>query len=177
MKLRPASERDIDRIMEIIEEGRASLAALGIDQWQGNYPNRSTIRDDISRGDSHVVCLDDGRIAATAVIGLDGEPLYDLITDGSWLTGSTSDNPTYAVVHRVAVSTTCKGLGVGRFLMTAIEQHAAAVGRLSVRIDTHAGNAPMRKLIERSGYTRCGIVRINHNEGTTRERIAYEKLL
>ena len=69
--------------MSILADGRASLAALGIDQWQGGYPHRAVIEDDTARGDSYVVEADD-RIVATAMIGFSGERDYDRIEEGSW---------------------------------------------------------------------------------------------
>ena len=85
--------------MSILADGRASLAALGIDQWQGGYPHRAVIEDDTARGDSYVVEADD-RIVATAMIGFSGERDYDRIEEGSWLTSCTSERPCYGVVHR-----------------------------------------------------------------------------
>lgn len=84
--------------MSILADGRASLAALGIDQWQGGYPHRAVIEDDTARGDSYVVEADD-RIVATAMIGFSGERDYDRIEEGSWLTSCTSERPCYGVVH------------------------------------------------------------------------------
>ena len=78
--------------MSILADGRASLAALGIDQWQGGYPHRAVIEDDTARGDSYVVEADD-RIVATAMIGFSGERDYDRIEEGSWLTSCTSERP------------------------------------------------------------------------------------
>lgn len=176
MLFRASTESDIDRIMEIIEEGRAALAALGVDQWQGGYPNRDAVAGDVARGESFVV-EDEGQVLATAMISLGGEAIYDRLTGGAWLTASTSDAPRYAVVHRVAVSNACTGRGVGGFLMASAEGHARACGCESVRVDTHERNAPMRRLLERAGYARCGIVLIDHAEGATPERTAYEKTL
>ena len=152
--------------MSILADGRASLAALGIDQWQGGYPHRAVIEDDTVRGDSYVVEADD-RIVATAMIGFSGERDYDRIEEGSWLTSCTSERPCYGVVHRVAAT----------FLLARAEELARANGSASVRIDTHPGNAPMRKLLAKAGYEQCGIIYIAHAEGGTPERIAYERLV
>ena len=46
-----------------------------------------------------------------------------------------------------------------------------------MRIDTHPGNAPMRRLLLKRGYAECGTVYIDHAEGATPDRVAYEKLL
>ena len=162
--------------MSILADGRASLAALGIDQWQGGYPHRAVIEDDTARGDSYVVEADD-RIVATAMIGFSGERDYDRIEEGSWLTSCTSERPCYGVVHRVAVASDGTTRGAATFLLARAEELARANGSASVRIDTHPGIAPMRKLLAKAGYEQCGIIYIAHAEGGTPERIASERLV
>lgn len=177
VQFRKTNSIDIDSIMEILAEGRASLASLGIDQWQGGYPHRGVIEGDVAQGDSFVVCDEDGCIIATAMVSLGGEPIYDRIEQGSWLTKSISNNPCYGVVHRVAVGNKSTGKGTGAFLLASAEGLVRAQGCASVRIDTHPGNAPMRRLLEKCGYVRCGVVYIAHAETGIPERVAYEKLL
>ena len=152
MQFRRTCACDIDRIMSILADGRASLAALGIDQWQGGYPHRAVIEDDTARGDSYVVEADD-RIVATAMIGFSGERDYDRIEEGSWLTSCTSERPCYGVVHRVAVASDGKNRGAATFLLARAEELARANGSASVRIDTHPGNAPMRKLLAKAAMS------------------------
>lgn len=162
--------------MDILADGRASLAALGIDQWQGGYPHRDVIEDDVASGSSYAV-VDDGTVVATAMLGFEGEAVYDRIEQGTWLTCCLSDDPCYCVVHRVAVSAAFKGRGAASFLLSCAEEMARDRGCASVRIDTHPGNGPMRKLLEKNGYRECGIIYIEHAEEHTPERIAFEKLV
>ena len=176
MHFRSAERADLDAIMGVLADGRAHLAALGVDQWQRGYPQRRLIERDIAQGCSYVVERD-GRVAACAMVGFCGEPLYDRIDEGAWLTDSTSVDARYAVVHRVCVAADCRGRGVAGFLMSSIEELARERGFESVRIETHPGNAPMRRLLERCGYAACGYTLIEHAEGGTPRRIAYEKLL
>lgn len=162
--------------MTILADGRASLAALGIDQWQGGYPHRAVVEADVDRGDSYVV-EDGGRVVATAMIGFAGERDYDRIDEGSWLTSCTSEDPCYGVVHRVAVASDGKNRGAATFLLARAEELARANGSASVRIDTHPGNEPMRRLLSKAGYAQCGVIYIAHAEEGTPERIAYERLV
>ena len=96
---------------------------------------------------------------------------------GSWLTATRSDDACYGVVHRVAVSASCKGRGAASLLLACAEELTRDRGCESVRIDTHPGNLPMRRLLEKSGYAECGVIYIAHAEAGTPERIAYEKLV
>ena len=177
MQFRSTRASDVDRIMDILADGRRALAELGIDQWQGGYPHREAIEADRARGESYVVVGDEGDVVATAMVGFSGERDYDLIDRGSWLTNTRSDDACYGVVHRVAVASDGKNRGAATFLLARAEELARANGSASVRIDTHPGNAPMRKLLAKAGYEQCGIIYIAHAEGGTPERIAYERLV
>ena len=177
VQFRSTRASDVDRIMDILAEGRRALAELGIDPWQGGYPHREAIEIDRARGESYVVVDDEGTVVATAMVGFSGEGDYDLIDRGSWLTATRSDDACYGVVHRVAVSASCKGRGAASLLLACAEELTRDRGCESVRIDTHPGNLPMRRLLEKSGYAECGVIYIAHAEAGTPERIAYEKLV
>lgn len=162
--------------MEIVADGRAAIRALGLDQWQGGYPHRGVIESDVARGESYLV-EDEGVVVATAMVGFSGERDYDCIREGAWLTSCTSDDPCYGVVHRVATAAESRGRGAAAFVMAGAEGLARERGAASVRVDTHPGNVPMQRLLERCGYVRCGIILIGHAEGATPERVAFEKLV
>ena len=77
------------------------------------------------------------------------------------------DDSPYGVVHRI--TTDRKARGTATFCLNwAVRQ---AGGHL--RIDTHEDNRPMRKLLEKLGFSRRGTVVVE--DGT--ERIAFEKVL
>lgn len=177
MEFRKTKADEIDRVMEILFDGKASLKALGIDQWQGDgYPARDIVAGDVESGTSYVVEDAAGHLAATCMVSFAGEPDYDEI-EGTWLTEGASSDPSYAVVHRVAVAADSTGKGAARFMLTSAERIAAEYGARSVRVDTHPGNVPMLRLIASCGFTECGIIRIKHAEGLTPDRVAFEKLV
>ena len=86
------------------------------------------------------------------------EPTYDVI-DGAWLT----DEP-YGVIHRMASYPEVHGI-----FSTIIDYATSRFAHL--RIDTHRDNRIMRRLIEKHGFTYCGIIWLE--DGT--ERLAYER--
>ncbi len=177
MKLRKTDVHEIDRVMEILLDGKSSLAALGIDQWQGEgYPARDIVEEDVREGVSYVIEDDRGHLAATCMISFSGEEDYDEI-EGEWLTEGDSSNPAYAVVHRVAVAADSVGKGAARLMLGNAQNLAHEGGAQSLRVDTHPGNVPMLSLLRSSGFTECGIIRIKHAGGLTPERVAFEKLL
>lgn len=175
VELRKATRADIETIMGLIAEGRQSLADLGIDQWQGGYPQREVIERDIDDDASWLVY--DGDVAvATAMLAHRDEVNYHTL-DGEWVTTSTPEHPSYVVIHRVAVSGMRAKGGVGSFVVTSAIELARECGCESVRVDTHPGNVPMRRLLEKYGFDLCGTIVIDHAEGLTPVRVAYEKLV
>lgn len=177
MILRKTDEHEIDRVMEILLDGKASLATLGIDQWQGShYPARNIIERDVEAGTSYVIQDREDHVAATCMISFSGEPDYDKI-DGAWLTECSSEAPSYAVVHRVAVAADSVGKGAARFMLGRATDIARQGGAESLRVDTHPGNLPMLSLIRSCGFTECGTIYIKHADGGIPDRIAFEKLV
>lgn len=161
--------KEVDEITQIVSDARSRIGRLGIDQWQYGYPSRDVIVEDIRRGRSYVAHDDDGSLCAVFTVIDDGEPVYDTIYDGAWITEGNN----YLAVHRIAVSSKKLRRGVASSAMKFVEDMARAQGRESVRIDTHQGNAPMRAMLEHNGYVHCGSVYLETGE----HRVAYEKRL
>ena len=62
-------------------------------------------------------------------------------------------------------------------LFTFACERAAADGMASVRVDTHADNAPMRRATEKAGFTYCGPIVLTEGVEAGAPRIAFEKVL
>ena len=159
--------KELDEITQIVSDARSRIGRLGIDQWQYGYPSRDVIAEDIRKGRSYVARDEDGSLCAVFTVIDDGEPVYDKIYDGAWLT----EGDKYLAVHRIAVSSQKLRRGVAGSAMQFVESLAREQGRCSVRIDTHQGNIPMRGMLERNGYVHCGTVYLESGE----HRVAYEK--
>ncbi len=170
MKFRRTEPRDLPALLDLFAEARGTIAKLGIDQWQDGYPYRETVLADLDAGVSWVAEID-GEIAGTCACIEDSEPTYDVIEDGEWLT--CNDFRRYLTVHRVAVAVRFRGTGVSRELMAFVADRAVKAGCGSVRIDTHEGNRVMRRMLEKNGFTPCGIIHLENGD----RRIAYEKLV
>ena len=180
MIIRKTGMRDLDKIMPIFDEARATIAALGIDQWQNGYPSEEVIKEDIAKEQSRVVISNggictvcgsiDGEICATFALIFDGEPTYDKIYDGEWLTGKSES---YIAIHRVAISVAKRGRGIAGEIINYAADMARSLGRKSLRIDTHRGNIVMRKMLEKQGFAYCGVIYLADGA----ERVAYERVL
>jgi GNAT superfamily N-acetyltransferase len=167
MMIRKARLTDTEALNSLFAEARSTIAALGIDQWQNGYPSIAVIREDMALHRSYVVVIDD-KIVGTFVLITDGEPTYDHIHDGAWL---TQDSTSYLAIHRVAISVAQRGSGISTAILEYAAQKARALGRTSLRIDTHRGNVVMRKMLEKHGFVYCGSIYLENGD----HRVAYEK--
>lgn len=170
LTLRPTTEHDLHAVMEIIADAQADFAARGIDQWQNGYPNEQTIRSDIARGESYVVCNGAGEIVATAMITFAPDPNYAVIYDGEWL---APDAPIYATIHRIAVALSERGQGIAEWIVGQAERMCSRRGAVSLRIDTHRDNRSMQRVAAKRSMTHCGTILLEDGA----ERLAYEKMM
>lgn len=164
MEIRHATYDDVPRMMAIYAHARQFMAEHGNPrQWGAtNWPPEALIRADIATGNSYV-CINNNAVVGTFFFqhGQDVEPTYRHIQDGAWL----NDGP-YGVIHRIASDGSVKG--VGRF---CIEWALQQCGHL--RIDTHGDNKVMQNLLDKCGFTRCGIIYVEEDNDP---RFAYEKI-
>lgn len=207
MIFRRATLDDLDEVARVIEEGRAALAALGLDQWQNGSPTRDELQSNIQAQITYVAVIDEGDTVPSAakdpskpVVPLEpgsivgtlafidtGEPNYADPEVGTWLNDSPNtseeakeaDRPvSFAVLHRVATSAAAVRRGVASFMLQQSAQLACERGLKSLRADTHEGNAPMQRTFEKFGMTRCCEIELRFNSNElTRKRIGYEIIL
>ena len=165
MIYRKAEIVDIDFIAEIILAASRRLGQAGVDQWQRGYPNRGSVERDVEAEVGRVLTTDAGQIVAYGALIYTGEPAYNDLTGGEWLTDGE-----YAVIHRLCVAEEFVGQGCSREFMLSAEREAKTKVT-SMRIDTHPENKIMQSLVGSLGYSYCGDVVIESR------RLAYEKLL
>ena len=163
LRIRKACGDDLGRIMEVYAVARAFMAAHGNpNQWgPTHWPPEELVRHDIAEDKSYV-CEFEGRVVGVFFydFGENPEPTYAHVQDGSWL-----DCGPYGVVHRIASDGSVKGVGTACLIWAF-----ARSGH--VRIDTHADNAVMQRLLGKLGFARCGTVFVREDNDP---RIAFEK--
>ncbi len=164
--IRPSTKQDLDIIMCILGEARETIGRLGIDQWQYGYPTRDILKEDVIHGRSYVVEDEDGICAVFSLIE-DGEPTYRKIYSGQWL----CDGRPYLALHRIAIQVKKRGSGIAGQIISFIADKARVENYATIRVDTHHGNIPMRKMLEKNGFLYTGIIYLTDGE----ERVAYEK--
>ncbi len=173
-EIRHTQTADIPYVMALFEKARQTMAALGIDQWQNGYPFINNVEEDIAAGESYVVVQDE-KIIATFVFMERDEPTYAVI-DGAWRSASP-----YAAIHRITVSPDVRrsaqkeggAKSISTEIMDFVKAKAAADGFSGgIRVDTHEGNIPMRKMLEKQGFVYCGVIHLADGS----PRVAYQYL-
>lgn len=158
LHIKDAIALDFEKIMKIYEYAQDYMIRSGNPtQWGHFYPDPALIQSDICRNVCKVIYDETGIHGVFALF--DGaDPTYALIENGNWL-----NNAPYLTIHRLA------GDGQVHGLFRCAADYCKAISQ-NIRIDTHADNQTMQKLIEKNGFTRCGIIHVK--DGTP--RIAYQ---
>ena len=143
---RGAVRGDLPQILQIYAHAREAMAASGNPtQWGDNFPPQELLEEDI----------DSNRLFVYVVNG-------QLLGVFAFILGASLGLGT---IHRLASSG--KSKGVASAVIEWCLEHCQ-----SLRADTHADNQIMQHLLEKNGFTRCGIIHVA--DGTP--RIAYQKL-
>lgn len=166
-----AKVEDLYLIMELIREAQQFLKDNNIPQWQNNYPNQETIKEDLKNKTLYLYWME-GIVAGMINISLKKDPQYAIIYDGAWLS-----NKDYAVIHRLAIKREFANLGIAQKLLIFSEELAKRNNIYSIKIDTHYLNKPMNSLLIKMGYYHCGTIELANHDQSDYHRLAYEKLL
>ncbi|MBQ2252383.1 MAG: GNAT family N-acetyltransferase, partial [Clostridia bacterium] len=170
MTVRILDLSDLEEVLLMTLEAKATLKARGINQWQSGLPNRESVTADLACGCCFGFISDDGRIAAFTRLSYEPEADYETLLSGAWLTGSDG----YATTHRTVVAPEFRSTGLSDRLLEEAARRAKEHGCRSIRVDTHRDNAPMRALITRQGFTECCTFLLSTPDDDP-ERIGYEK--
>lgn len=160
MTIRPATDTDLSRILEILDEARAIMRENGnLTQWSNGYPSAEVILADIAAGEGFM-CMEGEQSVGyfCFMVGKDPDPNYCRI-EGDWL----NDDP-YGVIHRLASARLVRGVAGAAFSFAFSRIH-------NVRVDTHRENVPMQRFLEKEGFRYCGTIYVA--DGTPRD--AFQK--
>ena len=157
---RLATEADVPVIIRLVNEARGIMRSCGnVNQWIDGYPSEETIRHDIDHSHCYLCVDESGEVLASFAFIPGPEPTYKEIFEGDWL-----DDTPYHVVHRLASTAASHSI-----FNDVMDYCMAVAGNLS--IDTHRDNVIMRHVIDRYGFTYCGIIYLASGD----ERLAYQK--
>ena len=160
-----AKSEDAQKCYGIIEEAKQFQKDQGFTQWTEDYPNLDTVRQDIRTEKGYVVTCGK-QIAGYMCIDFSGEPAYEHI-EGKWNT----DLP-YAVIHRMAFSKEFRNRGLSSIALSLIEDLCRSNNIKNIRVDTDFPNKRMQHILEKNGFSRCGVIVFQGNG-----KLAYDKSL
>ncbi len=158
-----AKTGDIPKCCEIIKTAKDFQKEQGFVQWTDDYPNESTIIEDIQTSRGYVITKNND-IAAYMCVDFSGEPAYENI-DGKWNT----ELP-YVVIHRMAFSEKYRNKGLSSKAFNLIENLCISKNIKSIRVDTDFKNKRMQHILEKCGFSKCGIIEFQGDS-----RLAYDK--
>lgn len=159
--IKKAKETDIGEIMEMYAHSRNIMRSNGNEsQWINGYPTKEALEKDISQGQSYLI-EEDGENVGTFAFIVGKDPTYSTIDGGHWL----NDDKTYGTIHRLA----CKPdrHGIAQKCFEWCQQQTE-----SLRIDTHADNTIVQKILKKNNFCYCGIIYVA--DGSPRK--AYQKM-
>ena len=159
MNIRLANYDDLDEIRNIFLVAKSKMVSDGnLEQWKDiDYPFCYT-KEDIDKRQCYVIENDNKELVATFVYIIGDDPTYSYI-EGKWL-----NNNKYGTIHRIASNNKEK------HIFKTVLDYVLSSG-IDIRIDTHKDNKRMKHLIEKNGFTYCGIIYVR--DGTP--RLAYQK--
>ena len=159
---RGAVRGDLPQILKIYARARELMKESGNPtQWGDNFPPQELLEEDIDSNRLFVYVVN-GQIEAVFAFILGKDPTYAVIEDGKWL----DDTLPYGTVHRLASAG--KQKGVASDVLDWCLEHCQ-----SLRADTHADNKIMQHILEKNGFTRCGVI---HARDDSTPFFAYQKM-
>jgi len=160
MQIRKTGMADVETVLAIYHTAQNYMREAGnAAQWGTAYPDRMQLEADMRNGCSYVGTDAEGRVRMTFAFLTGEDPTYRRIEQGAWLNAEP-----YGVIHRIASDGTVQGV-FAECLRYCLKQTG------NIRIDTHKNNRKMRYLLQKYGFTECGII-FTH-DGT--QRIAYQR--
>lgn len=173
---RPAVHADFKEASSLLHRTREELVSLGMADEGKKYPSSRRLMRNIKKGLLHVVEDADGRLIGVFAVTVDPDKNYERGIEGAWLSGNEGGSA-YAVLRWACVEPDARRRGVGMFMLDKALGCARAAGKASLRCDIHPANEPMRNLLAKQGFERCGVVEVQDTLGRVKRRQAYERLI
>lgn len=168
MIIRKAAEQDIPAVLSLWENAKIFMKEQGLPQWQQGYPALPEAQQDIALQRLWLI-EEDGAPLAAFVFDTLPDPSYASLAEGGWRIPGP-----YGALHRIAVAPEARGKGVGRAAAAHCRSLCARLGLPALRVDTHPDNRPMRTMLEKAGFTHCGLLYLVDGLEAGSPRVAYE---
>ncbi|MFF0147873.1 ribosomal protein S18 acetylase RimI-like enzyme [Amycolatopsis sulphurea] len=142
LRLRPATEADLDALIAILNTTIPWLRERGLDQWYGIPWHAAELAPGVAAGIVYLATDDDG---PAATMTLDPEPDPEFWT--------VADDPHSALyLTHFAVDRGRGGQGIGTWMIDQALHRAAARGKRSVRLDAWKTNPGLQDYYRGQGF-------------------------
>lgn len=149
-KIRKASLKEIDYLLEITKACAKNMIAKRIYQWNDEYPSYKAFKNDFNRNELYVLEINTTIVGCITIsFFMDSE--YDSV---QWLT----QNKNNIYIHRLAVHPQYQKKGYAQLLMNFAEKFARKNNANSIRLDTFSVNERNNKFYKQRGYKKTGEV-------------------
>lgn len=155
---------DTENALEIIKSVVSKMRAMGIDQWDEQYPTIDDIEKDFAQQHAYGFFYD-YKLAGYVIFNQEYDVEYN---DINWL----NKDDDFLVMHRLSVHADFQGKGIARQLVKFGEELAEAYNLKSLRFDAFTKNSISNSLYEKMGYKNVG--QVTFRKGLFN---CYEKLL
>ncbi|MFJ9901082.1 GNAT family N-acetyltransferase [Streptomyces sp. NPDC091280] len=151
LDVRPAGRDELHLVEALLTDASTWLASRGIGQWQ-YPPERAEIKQAIGHGGC-LLAFRNAQPVATIQVDDHADPEF-------W---QEDDRPETALyVHRLAVSRSTVGQGIGSKLLDWAAQHSAEAGKTLLRLDAWKDNPALHAYYLRHGFELVRIVDVPH---------------
>lgn len=148
---------EVETIVALTKACGKHLRENGVDQWDENYPDLESIKNDIQTKTLFTYKVEN-EIVGIVVLNETQDEEYAEI---SWRTPLDSKN---IVVHRLAVSPEHQGKGIAQKIMNFAEEFAVKNNYDSIRLDTYSQNPRNQKFYLKRGYKELGSVFLKYRK-------------
>lgn len=157
MKIRLIEEKDINSVMEMINDAKVKMRDMGINQWQDGDPNENLIREYLKNKNGYT---NEDVTVFGALILKDSD--YN-----EYLSGD------FATVHTFVVNKEKRRTGLATDFFNLLLLLAKKNGVKTIGVDTHKDNIIMLNFLKKQGFLELGDIIIGENK----PRIAFKKEL
>ncbi|MGL4773463.1 MAG: GNAT family N-acetyltransferase [Clostridium sp.] len=154
MNFRKATINELEKLLEIKRDVIEKFAPLGLN-WTSSYPTAEIFRNDILSEELYVL-EENGEILASVVLNTKEDDNYKNV---KW-----ENEGDGMVVHRLMVSPKYSGRGVGKKVLSNIEEMAKELKLPSVKLDTCTENVIAQKLYKSMNYKFLGEISLRGKE-------------
>lgn len=143
-EIKIAKLEDAESIAKLYLEATDAMHAIGITQWNYDYPLISDVIKDIENGALYKIVLE-GEIAAVIALNQVQDEQYKAV---NW----QGKEQTALIIHRLAVRPKFQRRGLAKTLCLFAEQFALKNGLDSIRLDTYSENVSSINLYRKLDY-------------------------